>query len=273
MGHLKNPYIIRGGPRVQKSAVAYIDILGFTDLVISSFKLGKNNDLLKKIYHALKNAREHIDPRYKDVFYKKRKKGLSVFTAFTDSIVIGYPTKFFGEEELILLCRELSSFQMSLTMEGFFVRGAIAIGDLYMDDVAVFGQALIEAIESEKKLAQFPRIVLAESARKAVDEYKEYYAVQTHAPLSSNIWEDADGQYYLNYLNTLMSHGEHLSKKELLEKHKCCIEDMLKKYYGDLKVWSKYRWVAKYHNDFCGICQEVDVNMRIDKEAFRFGQG
>ena len=224
---------------------------------------------MKKIYRALKNAREHIDPRYKDVGYKNRTKGLSIFTAFTDSIVIGYPMQFFGEEELFLLCRELSSFQMSLTMEGFFVRGAIAIGDLYMDDIAVFGLALIEAIESEEKLAQFPRIVFAESARKAVDEYKGYYAVEKHALLSSNILEDADGQYFLNYLNTVMSE-EHLSNKELLEKHKYSIEDMLTKHRRDLKVWSKYRWVATYHNDFCGTCQEVDDSMRIDKKNFRF---
>ena len=54
--------------------------------------------------------------------------------AFTDNIVIGYPIRGRGdaESELVTIFRNLSYFQMKLTMDGFFVRGAIAVGELYM---------------------------------------------------------------------------------------------------------------------------------------------
>lgn len=74
--------------------------------------------------------------------------------------MIGYPIHTDGEIELGNAFSDLSYFQMIMSMEGFFIRGGIAIGDLYMDEITVFGSGLMEAYQAETTLARDPRIVL-----------------------------------------------------------------------------------------------------------------
>lgn len=47
-----------------------------------------------------------------------------------------------------------SSRRLSLANHGFFMRGAISLGDAYVDDVAVYGNAFIEAHDGEVELAR-----------------------------------------------------------------------------------------------------------------------
>jgi len=206
MGRASNPYIRRGDPKLQLSVVAFVDILGYKAFVENCFKKGKADKCLKKLHRALKESHEHIDPRYANVFHNVRKPEFSAFRGFTDNIVIGYPTPFFGQEELGQAFLELSRFQMRLAIEGFFVRGGISVGDLYMDDIVVYGPALIEAIEAEHSLARDPRIVLAKSAREAVDKQIEYYPLKDEdTPHVQDICKDADGQYFVDYLKSLLT--------------------------------------------------------------------
>lgn len=270
MGGSKNPYVIRGGPKLLPSVVAFVDILGYKELVENSSKKGDAEELLRKLHRALKESNEHVNPRYSNVFHNDLKKDFSAFRAFTDNIVIGHPIQegSLGEAELGEVFRELSRFQMGLAMEGFFVRGGISIGDLYMDDAAVFGPALIEAYNAERMLARDPRIVLADSARSAVRDHLEYYAVPEHAQHVQDIREDADSQYFVHYLNAVISGGGYFTEDDL-GTHKATIEDKLKQHERDPVKWSKYMWIANYHNDFCDISPKARAHMRVDIGKFR----
>jgi hypothetical protein len=266
MARSGNPYIGRK-PKLKPSVVAYVDIVGYKQLVEKAYKKGKAEEFLKKLHHALKESHEHVDPGHANVFHSVRKPDFSAFSAFTDNIVIGYPTQFFGEEELGQAFRELSRFQMRLAINGFFVRGGISMGDLYMDDMVVYGPALFEAIEAERSLARDPRIVLANSAREKVDEHLKYYAVPAHAQHVTDLRKDADGQYFVNYLNTVVPGEWYFSENEL-EKHKLAIEDKLTQYEGEPRIYSKYLWSAAYHNYFCDNCPSLGVRMKIDIKNF-----
>lgn len=69
------------------------------------------------------------------------------------------------------------------------------------------------------------------------------------APHESKLLIDADGQIFLNYLGTLIENGEpHID--EML-RHKSNIESCLEKFRADRKVFSKYQWLARYHDFFC----------------------
>ena len=59
---------------------------------------------------------------------------------------------------------KLMNFQFSMSVRGFFVCGAISIGNAFIDDIVVFGDALTEAYLGESKLARDPRIILTEKA-------------------------------------------------------------------------------------------------------------
>ena len=45
-------------------------------------------------------------------------------------------------------------------------RGGIAFGDIFHSDLAVFGSALNEAYMTESQISKYPRIALADSAKR-----------------------------------------------------------------------------------------------------------
>ena len=270
MTESRNPYIdINGTPKLRRSVVGFIDILGYMDLVKSAKSREDSQDILDRVHLALKRSREHVDPNQsEDALLRLRDKDFSAFRAFTDNIVIGHPIHDDGEIELGSVFNELSYFQMLMTMEGFFVRGAIAIGDLYMDDIAVFGEGLIEAYEAETTLARDPRIVLAPSAQTAVNRHLEYYSRGSHAPQNRDLLRDSDGQYFVNYLDTLIPENGYFYEKEL-SAHKARIEEKLALLRSRPPVWAKYLWAANYHNYWCDQNSCVDALMKIDTETFQ----
>lgn len=52
---------------------------------------------------------------------------------------------------------------------GFLIRGAATIGKLYHSKGVVFGEALIEAVQLEKRTAVYPRVVLSSAVTSALD--------------------------------------------------------------------------------------------------------
>jgi hypothetical protein len=75
--------------------------------------------------------------------------------------------------------------------------------------------------------------------------------------------KDADVQYFVNYLNTVVPGKGCFSENEL-EKHKLAIEDKLTQYEREPRIYSKYMWNAAYHNRFSDNCLRVGVRMKID---------
>lgn len=114
-----------------------------------------------------------------------------------------------------------------------------------MDDVAVFGGGLNEAYHAESHLARDPRVVLAPSAEKAVSADVPYYL--------DEVCRDYDGKIFVDYLDNtiLIAEDENGPFCEEFMKHKQAVEHALAKYKGDPVKWSKYAWVANYHNYFC----------------------
>ena len=54
MNNTRNPYVKNNGsPQLQKSVVAFVDILGFRELVKESFENGNGESLLNKLHTAL----------------------------------------------------------------------------------------------------------------------------------------------------------------------------------------------------------------------------
>jgi len=266
MDQISNPYISDSGqPLLRSSVVAFVDILGYKELITYS---NNSQGTLDKLHAALQKGHQLIDPSEKNpVIIKLGKKDRYAIRAFTDNVVIGYPIKDDAEVELGSIFTHLSYFQMALTMEGFFIRGAISIGELYMDDITVFGDGLIEAYEGEKSLARDPRIILTESALKSVNQHLSYYGHKVHAPQVRELLKDADGQIFINYLSTLYPEQGYLYLEEL-SIHKKAIEDKLSYYMSNPPVWHKYLWSANYHNYWCKEQQQVDDNCIIDLSQY-----
>ncbi|MBL0236644.1 MAG: hypothetical protein IPQ02_08565 [Saprospiraceae bacterium] len=152
----------------------------------------------------------------------------------------------------------IAHLQLNFSLSGIFIRGAIAISELYMDENIVVGPGLIEAYELENSLANFPRIILSKSASRLVKTHINYYANHNHSPQSNEYLRDTDGFVFLNYLQHAIYQSpdgpyEYNESKiyEIIKKHKEVIISHLSKYKDNYSVFNKYCWVAEYHNYFC----------------------
>lgn len=269
----RNPYHTESaGPSLRRSVLTYFDILGYIDMVREAYAAGQQARALQDIYAALTGGRSWLeetwlDPEVNRAFSKDR----YALKAFTDNIVIGWPIRDDAESELGDAFGKLIDFQFHMATSGFFVRGAIAIGEAYVDDVAVFGDALLEAHVAETEVARDPRIVLTASAIEASQTHLQYYANPRRAPHVREVLRDADGQWFVNYLQAVLyavdDHGPYY--QELL-KHKAIVEHRLTQYKSKPPIWSKYAWVAGYHNYFCDFHSDwFDGTYKIDLDLFR----
>ena len=88
---------------------------------------------------------------------------------------------------------------MAFAFDGFFLRGGLAVGDVYVDSTIVYGKAFLDAVEAEKKV-NWPRIVFAPSAIEYIHKYLGYYGSVESAPANRHIFIDEDGEWVLDYL-------------------------------------------------------------------------
>jgi hypothetical protein len=266
-GHRRNPYVDEHGkPRLLRSVVAYADIIGYKNMIDEAEKQRKSEEFLGSLRKAL-------DKSIGDLRYGA--EGINgeynyMLRTFTDNIVIGcpvrgYPASDDAEAEFGYVLIFLGHFQLQMALRGFFLRGAISLGDLYIDNDIVYGSGLVEAHDGEQKLARDPRIILTKSIRKAVSKHLKYYGRVEDSPQYSHLYIDADGQWFLNYLYFLLDDSNDLNVVEFrLFQHKKVVEERLSKYKSQPELWSKYLWIANYHNYFCEVSKNVLKDMSRD---------
>jgi hypothetical protein len=186
--------------------------------------------------------------------------------AFTDNIVLGFPILSEGEASTLhIVIDRLRGFQLFMTIDGFFVRGGVAVGEAYFDEDIVLGPGLLEAYDAEALRARDPRIVLADSCFQYISELPDAWLLK-----------DADGQFFLNYLDKIAWYNVYDEQEgrtprgiDLLTQHKRLVEAKLREYAAEPPIWSKYHWVARYHNFFCKDCgDELPLRYRVvDQDA------
>ena len=271
----RNPYRRNGGPpRLRRSVFTYVDILGYRRLIETAQERTDQQGLLERLHGALSSSREWLDdghpPESLETAVGMDRAALK---AFTDNIAIGWPIagpRRDGEGELGAAFGDLAWFQLTMVNEGFFVRGAVSVGRVYVDDIAVFGEALVEAYRGESELARNPRIVLTESARRHVRAHLGYYGDRHEAPQNRDLIRDTDGQWFLNYLDAILIPGVDPLFHEL-ERHKASVQSRLEEYRRKPAIFSKYAWTADYHNYFCDL--HGFRGYRIDIDVFTADRG
>ncbi len=248
----RNPYIDKeGNPVLHYSVVAFVDILGYSELVKEAESQGKSLEFLMNIYDAINCGLNWLLPGNVSIGFEKDMYRVKVFT---DNVVIGYPIFHHDEPVLGHVFDNLGHFQLEMANHGFFIRGGLTLGDIFIGEHIIYGKGLIEAYQAEVSQARDPRIVLTDNAVNAIKEHMSYYAVPSHAPQCRDLFIDVDGQYFINYLDAIfIAEHEHGPYYEELLKHKKEVEYCLDKYRSRPTLWTKYEWVAKYHNYFCDL--------------------
>ncbi|MCY1520110.1 hypothetical protein D9M68_548810 [compost metagenome] len=237
-----------GGKRyLKKSFCAYLDILGFSQKI-------KENDLT--FFNLYLSVLDKEIKYLTDEHYLGDKDGLKKFELkiFTDNFVFGQPwNDEFGESELGNIFEVLSHIQFEFAKKGIFLRGAISVSELFMDQNIVIGPALIESYKLESESAIFPRIILSKEVEKIVHKHINYYNPPSSSYQNKQYLVDIDGNYFVNYLFHLYDFKSPKIKRVVseLKKHREPVINNLKIFRDDFKLFSKYSWIAKYHNFFC----------------------
>ncbi len=219
--------------------VAFVDVLGFKDLVNSS-----QNDVkvLRNITSALSTFYEWI--------WQWEADGVDssfAFTQFSDSVVLS------------ALADTQDSFEMLLQLmlgivdiaysNGIIVRGGIARGKLIHDREMVVGPAMVDAYLLESSIAKYPRIVISEELKNEFDvnlqEYVDSQPNLSEIPGFNKIFkqDDVDGLWYMDYVDPDEEFVIKHSKEDYLDS----LKDIARKGLSnsDANVRMKYEWLER----------------------------
>jgi len=126
----RNPYHEnQKPPRLRPSVLVFLDLLGYQEMIEEAHESGTQQEFLTDLYEALTAGRNWLEDKYiPEELNALPKKDRYALKAFTDNIVIGWPIIDDAELELGSAFSKVAEFQFSMAIRGYFVRGAIAIG-------------------------------------------------------------------------------------------------------------------------------------------------
>lgn len=187
----------------EKRAVAFLDILGFTDLIKEQ---GHEAEILAVFEHLRSRASQAE---------RASKAGRVQFTAFSDCIVVSDELQDgFGA---LRIAAYVAYLAQDLLARGFLVRGGLTVGDLYHRNGTVFGPAMIDAYALESKTAIYPRIAVLdafkeEACKGAIAMSDGDVAHPRVQGEKSKYRRDFDGVLYLDVFHPLIPSPESLIK-------------------------------------------------------------
>lgn len=243
--------------------VAFIDILGFKELIKES---EKDSSKLKLIHETLTflKGREDItgwDLKLIEIEEDAQKKGVENFsmtgkiacTCFSDSIVVSVKIDNNINEMMSSLITHLSFIGAKLMTEGVLFRGAISYGKLiHQENGLLMGPAMIEAYLLESNVAKNPLVVLSAKLLKLLNypllSRKERYPYHQYL---SRFDDGCTGFHQMRYFQVIESWTEMkpaLLKSEL-RKIKDTILNGLDSSFENPGVHSKFLWLKSQYED------------------------
>lgn len=134
-------------PDFAESYVAFLDILGFSEIVNRAVNNSAANDLAR-LYKCHQMAAGLIagDPKFNVV-------------QFSDSVVISRP---YDKNHFTSFVKVVADYQRLLLLEGFLCRGGLSRGGHFSNGSFMMSAGLVDAYNLEKDRARYPRVVISE---------------------------------------------------------------------------------------------------------------
>jgi len=240
------------------SFVAFLDVLGFKKMVLSSSveKLNEYFDILDNEISRLKAIEQKLEIGY-----------LSI----SDSVILTMPlteplsSTLIDEVNLSRLrelCVAVGTIQQKLALRNIWLRGAISVGNTYFDQTKnqIVGPAYVDAYMLEENVATFPRVILDPkiiSVLKVSDAatlIEKINGAVSGPP--AEIWPanilfswilkngmipvgfEHDVALFIDYLSPLIESRE--------EEMNTVLDNIQKSIYEDSTVFKKHRWTLDY---------------------------
>ena len=160
---------------------------------------------------------------------------------FSDNIVVSVSRE--GESGHGAFCAIAmisAIIQVQFLKHGLLTRGGIASGSYFVDDVLVWGTALVKAHGLENSIAVYPRIVVDPDL---IGELDLANPNSKFTKTQEWIEQDADGIFMIDYLN------KYLRNKEILILSLMNLADAKVAKYcntNNIKVCQKWLWFLNY---------------------------
>lgn len=248
----------------QNRIVAFVDILGFKNLIKDSENDMSKLELIYKVLNFLKNREkiEEWDLKFVEIEEDAQRKGIENFkinekimvTAFSDSIVISIKiddeTKI--NELASTLISNLSHIGSILMRNNILIRGAITLGKLiHEENGTIAGSALIEAYELESNYANYPRIILSD--RLITKLNYPYKSKQERYPYHQYLVRYDDGfvgfnqMIFYQVIQSWTGITEEKLKEELNEIKEVIIKGLDSSFQSP-RIYEKYNWLKREYN-------------------------
>lgn len=262
----------------ERRLIAFIDILGFKDIVKQSEIDSSKIELIFSFLEFLKDweKKDNWNLRFLEIEEDAQKKGVSKFdlrnktntTAFSDSIVVSVKLDNNINEMASTLIVNLAYIGSVLLEKGIMFRGGLTIGNIiHKENGTVFGQGLIDAFMLETRSAKYPRIILSD---KLLNEL--------NYPLETKKFRYPYHQYLERYddgclgFNQLIFYAVLKSWSEMtpdlltqsLNKVRKFIVSGLDSSFEKPEVFEKYKWLKEQYNQLI-ILSDFDYTTKTEE--------
>jgi hypothetical protein len=254
----------RHAQRYEARYIAFIDILGFSELIRAS---NQDPDTIPAIYQALQIQASDAKALYHEDATDKSDLRIHTFSDFVVVSSAGAPE---GLAALIYVSWCLKRDWLS---KGFLARGGISFGQLFHQTTGgipiVFGPAFLDAYRIEHEVADFPRIVLSKSVRQKRDEIVDSQALSGHllSSLTKLVCGCDDGPMVIDSFSHLRKNGFALQSEEGVrseaQQFKLHLETKMEDALDTPKHYRKVKWLVERFNHSISGTKQADLEVSI----------
>ncbi|CAH0352505.1 hypothetical protein [Aquabacterium sp. CECT 9606] len=165
------------GLNLKQHFVAFLDLLGFTEMVEADLR-GAHQNNLAKLFRCHQSAgvvfRDDVN---------------CSIIQFSDSIVISMP---YSAEKFEWFVSRVADYQRLLLDEHLLCRGGIAVNKHFSNGSFTFSAGLIEAYKVESRIARYPRVVVSPDVLDLI------FPDRTDIP--KHLVKEDDGLFFVDYI-------------------------------------------------------------------------
>lgn len=200
--------------------VCFLDILGFSQDILSNWKATDSNPLDKIL--AIKSSMPVFEAQEDDTEQSPHSRQyVCRVNTVSDSITIGFgfePDLIVGDLILGLeaLLANVSEVWATAIRYGYTIRGAIEFGEIYWDENELIGPAFINAYRLESEVARVSRVIVSSRLNRVLKDLANDHRGDITDHLIANFRKDVDGYVVVNPYILGHSDEERLSLAEKL---------------------------------------------------------
>lgn len=244
---MTGPYLdATGRPRLLDSVVAFLDLLGFSQMSTETSDREMSQKTLDRIVGAIEDSRDFTRQM---MGLDETDPNVGGIKFFSDNLVLAVPLRPDGDLASLtaFVGRCVQFYQLRMALHGLFMRGALTLGAICLTDEIIFGPALVEGYRLESKASIVPRVLVQTPLMEAVRQAQQGGAADA-SRLAELVCRDVDGWWFVNYLQATRQAGR--IDWDSIERHKISILESLSSTTRH-DVLPKFGWACRYHNVFC----------------------